>query len=268
MKITLLAVGLVIGIYLLLCCALYFLQERLIFRPDKLPPDYSFTFQGSDFSELNFKMPDGVTINALLFKANHSGKSKGLVFYLHGNAGSLRTWGNIAKTYTALDYDVLMPDYRGYGKSSGEISSAEQLFADNQLIYQQLKKDYREENIVIVGYSLGTGLAAKLACDNQPRLLILQAPYYSFKDVAKAHYPLIPSFILRYNIETADYLKDCQTPVLVFHGDEDTLIPHQQSLKLKAQFKSVDQLVTLDGEDHHGMTDNPRYQTTIAEFLQ
>jgi predicted alpha/beta-fold hydrolase len=139
--------------YVSICILLYFFQERLIFFPDKLNKNYQFSFNQS-FKEVNIKTKDNKRLHGLLFTAE---RAKGLVFYLHGNAGALNSWGEVAKRYTSLNYDVFMLDYRGYGKSEGAISSQAQLFEDVQKAYDEMKKKYREETIVVLGYSIGTG---------------------------------------------------------------------------------------------------------------
>ncbi len=107
--------------YILLCGVLFFFQEKLIFIPDKLNKNFRFRFD-QKFEELNIRTEDDKLLNGLLFESN---SSKGLIFYLHGNAGSLNSWGEVAKTYTDLNYDVFILDYRGYGKSEGSINSQE-----------------------------------------------------------------------------------------------------------------------------------------------
>lgn len=104
---------------MLFCLSVYVFQEKIIFFPEKLPADYVFQFE-EDFEEFKIKADDDKLINALLFKAD---SAKGLIFYLHGNTGSLKSWGYSASTYTAFGYDVIMLDYRGYGKSEGSITS-------------------------------------------------------------------------------------------------------------------------------------------------
>ena len=105
---------------------IYFNQEKLIFHPDKLETNFKYNFEGN-YEEQFFKMEDGTQLNGLLFKAD---SSKGLIFYLHGNAGSLETWGEIASNYTNLNYDIFILDYRGFGKSEDVISSESQFFSD------------------------------------------------------------------------------------------------------------------------------------------
>ncbi len=253
----------ILTLYILLCAALFYFQENLIFFPQKLDKDYQFIFD-QKFEEVNIKTNDNVILNGLLFKAD---SSKGLIFYLHGNAGSLSSWGNVAKTYTDLNYDVFMLDYRGYGKSEGSISSEEQLFQDLQIVYDLMKKRYSEDKIIVLGYSIGSGLAAEIASTNKPKLLILQAPYYSLTDLMRHSYPIIPTFILKYKFKTNEYIKDCTMPIVVFHGNQDEVIYYGSSLKLEKEFKTTDKLITLEGQEHNGMTDNPDYINEIRKIL-
>ena len=106
----------VFSLYIVLCGLLYLFQEKLIFFPQKIENNYQFKFE-QKFEEQNIKTTDGKLLNGLLYKTDNS---KGLIFYMHGNAGSLRSWGNVAKTYTDLNYDIFILDYRGYGKSEGK----------------------------------------------------------------------------------------------------------------------------------------------------
>jgi hypothetical protein len=249
--------------YILICVVLYFVQEKLIFFPDKLDKNYKFLF-AQPFEEVNIKTTDGNLLNGLLFKSD---STKGLVFYLHGNAGALNSWGAVGKRYTDLLYDVFILDYPGYGKSGGAIKSQAQLFTDVQVVYNEMKKRYKEEQIVVLGYSIGTGMAAELAAANHPRLLILQAPYYSLTDMMRHAYPFIPTFLLKYKFRTNEYLKDCRMPVIIFHGNQDEIIDYGSSLKLKEEMKGNGTLITLDGQGHNGMTDNPKYLEAIRAIL-
>ena len=113
-------------LYVVGCGFLYFKQESLLFYPEKLPANYQFQFPG-EHREYPVTTPDGTRLSGLLFKAK---APKGLVFFLHGNGGSLAGWGGVAAIYTQLGYDVFLLDYRGYGKSEGHISSQAQLLGD------------------------------------------------------------------------------------------------------------------------------------------
>ncbi|GAB2940814.1 alpha/beta fold hydrolase [Hymenobacter coalescens] len=264
MKLLALLLGAAGALYGLICLLLYFQQERLLFFPDKLPPEHRFRFPGR-FAERWVTAADGTRLHGLLFRTDSV--ARGLVFYLHGNGGALDSWGQVAPTYTRLGYDVFLLDYRGYGKSQGRISSEEQLLRDAEAAYQQLAADYPEARTVVLGYSLGTGVAAWLAARHQPRMLILQAPYYSMKDMARSHYPWVPGFLVRYPLRTYAVLPRVAAPVVLFHGEQDEVIYPGSSRKLRALLKPTDRLVLLPGAGHNGMTDHPDYQRVLRDLL-
>lgn len=253
----------IVGIPILLCTLLYLFQEKLIFFPEKLPKDFKFNFT-QKFEEVRIRTTDQKLLSGLLFRSD---SSRGLIFYLHGNAGSLSSWGEVAQTYTALHYDVFMLDYRGYGKSDGAITSQEQFYEDIQMAYNEVLKKYDEDKIIVLGYSVGTGPATKLASANNPKLLILQAPYFSLVDMMKYFYSFIPAFILKYKFETNEYIKDCKMPIVIFHGRLDEVIYYGSSLKLKDLLKKSDLLITLEGQGHNGMSDNPVYRMEVSKIL-
>lgn len=250
-------------IYFAACVILYFNQESLIFFPKKLSKNYIFKFDAK-FEERTIQTSDKTNLNGLLFKSD---SAKGLVFYLHGNAGALDTWGDISKVYTDLNYDLFVLDYRGFGKSEGEISSEEQLHSDLQTTYNSLKIKYPENKIIIIGYSIGSGPAAILASNNNPKILILQAPYYSLIDMMHQKYPFVPDFLLKYKFETYNFIQKIKAPIIVFHGNADEVIYYGSSIKLKPLFKQKDRLITLMGQGHGAINDNPEYLSELKLIL-
>lgn len=252
-----------LAVYVILCIGLYFYQEKIIFYPEKLPENYKFKFD-NDFEEVTIRTKDNKNLNAVLFKAQNP---KGVIFYLHGNGGSVKDWGAVAPLYQGMNYDTFILDYRGYGKSEDKISSKDQLFSDVDTAYRELLKRYPENKIIILGYSVGTGLAAKLASMHNAGLLILQAPYYSMKDEMNQKFSFLPKFLLKYNFETCEYLKTVQSPVVIFHGDKDEVINYKASLKLKNNFKKGDRLIVLKDQYHNGITDNLDYQNAMKAIL-
>lgn len=225
-------------------------KTEAIFKPSTNP---SLT-TNSNYQELNSKI--------------NPNNSKGLIFYLHGNSGSLAGWGNIAKFYNKLGWDVLMMDYRGFGKSEGQITSQNQLFEDNQIFYNFAKSVYPEDKIIVMGFSIGTGMAAKIAQNNNPKKLILQAPYYSLGRVMSDNFLFVPSFLLKYELETAKYLQSSQVPVTIFHGDRDETIFYSNSLALQKNLKNGDKLITLKNQTHMGIEENLEYQQQIGQSLE
>jgi pimeloyl-ACP methyl ester carboxylesterase len=260
-----LGVGLAVG-YVLVCTWLYFNQESLLFYPHRLPAGYHFQFPGR-YNERRIAAADGTALSGVLFRAD---SAKGLVFFLHGNGGSLAEWGQLAPIYQQLGYDVFMLDYRGYGKSAGAITSQKQLLADVEAAYQQVAADYAAGSVVIAGYSLGTGPATWLATRHQPRLLLLHAPYYSMATMAAhtiAVWPLLPGWLLRYPLPTNEFIRYVKAPIVLVHGDHDQLIPYASSVRLQA-LQPRARLLTVPSAGHNGLLATLTYQRAIAALLQ
>ncbi len=254
-----LGIVLVFG-YALACCGLYFSQERLIFHPDKLGEDYVF----SEGEEVELPVGDGISLNCLWMKEPDS---KGAILYLHGNRGSNRRCSHQAQTMAGGGYDIFMPDYRGFGKSDGEIVSEEQLFDDVQAAYDFLKKHYSEDQIVVVGYSIGSGMASYLAANNHPQQLVLLAPYTSVVDLKNGMAPFLPDFLLKYPLRSQAFLQKVKFPVTLFHGEFDEVIPFSCSEKLQAINPALFKLVSLP-EGHRGVIFNPVFQETVRKLLK
>ncbi|MCB9336050.1 MAG: alpha/beta fold hydrolase [Flavobacteriales bacterium] len=244
--------------------ALYVFQERLIFYPDKLSVKAQFKFD-NEFEEYFIETKDGEKINALKFKAKTP--IKGVVFYNHGNAGSLEYWGTKAIDFTSRGYDVLMYDYRGFGKSSGKIKNEKMLYNDAKMLYKKLLHDYAEKDVVIYGISLGTGVATKLAHENQPKLLILETPYFNFYDVSKHHYPYLPtSILLHYQFRNNKLLPELKIPVYLFHGTVDKTVPYDSSVRLEKLAKHI-HLFTIENGSHSDLNTFNYYHHKLDEIL-
>lgn len=251
-------------IYVVVVSYVYFNQVGMVFLSSRLSKDYRFDYQ-QKFEELNIKSFDGINLNGLLFKAENP---KGLVFYLHGNAGTLETWGKIAKVYTNLGYDIFILDYRSFGKSEGEIENEEQLNKDISIAYKTLIKRYPENKVIIAGYSIGSGLATILASENNPKALILQSPYYSFTELSSSRVPFFPDFMKKFNLETFEYLPKVKAPVYIFHGMEDQLIPYENSVRLKRLLKDKGHFYPLKNQEHSFMNENNDFQNQLKKILE
>lgn len=263
-KILLRSLSLLVAIYIIGCGYMYFWQESFLFHPEKLKDSHQFNFENR-FEERTIGA-ENFPLNALMFFASEE-KSKKVVFYLHGNSGNIQTCGHVAKSYTDLGYDFFVFDYRGFGKSKGEIDSEDILYSDTQQAYNILKQGYGEENIVVIGYSIGTALAAYIAANNNPRKLILQAPYFSMTDMMKLNYPIVPTFLLNYKLETYKFVQNCKMPIVIFHGTNDDVIPYSSSIRLKKYLKKDDKLITLKGQEHKDIGENKKLLRNLPNVL-
>jgi uncharacterized protein len=257
---------LVIVIYVVICVIAYKVQEYFIFKPEKLSQDFEFRYD-DHFEELFFDMPDGARINGLLFY-DVGEATRGLVIYFHGNTRSIKGWAKYAKDFISHDYDVLMIDYRGFGKSTGK-RHEEAMFEDSQVVYHKmLAKGYDEKNIVIYGRSLGSGFACKLASKNNPKMLILDAPYYSFSQLMNRFVPFLPiTMILRFSIRTDQYIKFVKCHIYIIHGTKDLLIPFRSSVHLSKLAPQKTRLVPIYGGGHNNLPSFPEYHKHLEEIL-
>lgn len=239
-------------------------QVKWFFPGARLAKDYTFDFPDK-FIEVVIRTKDSSNLSALLFKAD---SSKGVILYLHGNTDAVDKWGGVAKTYTALNYDLFIPDYRGYGKSEGSIKNETQLYSDVQEAYNYLKRIYPENKIIVLGYSIGTGPAAMLAANNNPQKLILQAPYYSLPDAIHHLRPSFDTSKIAFHFNTYQFLQKTSAPIFIFHGDADKMFYYGSSEKLKPFLKPTDELFTLKGAGHAYMDKNKDYLDALKRVLQ
>ncbi|PWH84516.1 alpha/beta hydrolase [Algibacter marinivivus] len=252
-------------IYLMVASALYFFQEKLLFLPTTLEQDYQYQFS-YPFEELFFKTEEDVVINAIHFKIE---KPKGVILFFHGNAGDLSRWGILAEYFVEKQYDVLVMDYRTYGKSKGKLSE-EVLYYDAQYCYDYLKDRYNENEIIIYGRSLGSGIATNITSKNNPRQLILETPYYSILDVARSRFPLFPvKQLLKYKMLSYQFLKDINCPILMLHGTEDQVVPYDSAKKLfEASPKNQTTFITIEGGHHGNLNTFDIYHRHINQVLK
>lgn len=245
---------------------LWFRQERLLFEPAPLPSDEAL-FADEDVREFMVDVP-GARLSVAQLKLPDP---RGVVFYLHGNSGNLRKWFVGLDAFRELNFDVVMMDYRGYGKSSGRIESEAQLRADVRAVWNAVATQYEGRRIVVSGQSLGTALAAGLSAELSeagwpPDLTLLISAYSSMRALADEHYPWVPSRVLRYPLPTADLVARCKGPVMLVHGDRDELIGHHHSEAIRKVLPQC-QLLLVEGAGHGDVHEHPSFREGIASAL-
>ena len=253
----------VIAGYLLLVIIVYLVQERFIFKPEKLKQDFIYKYD-APFKELFFDIEPGVRINGLHFTVD---KPHGLVLYFHGNTRSIKGWARYAKDFYRYNYDVVLVDYRGFGKSTGKRTEKDML-SDMQFVYDDLAARYTEQHIIVYGRSLGSGFATKIASDNKPRYLILDAPYFSFTKAIERFLPMLPvRFVLRFHLRTDKWIENVSCHTYIIHGTSDWLIPVRNSEKLQALNPNKITLIRIKGGGHNNLPSFPEYHNFIRDIL-
>lgn len=241
---------------------LYFSQEEMIFPAAKLSPDFKFSFD-VPFQEMMIPV-DGAEINGLHFQQPDS---RGLIFFLHGNGGNLDSWTSNVGYYQRINYDLFIFDYRGYGKSTGQIQSEAQLHEDVRTVWEIIARLYPDKPIVLYGRSLGTALAAKLATTVNPDLLILVSPFSSMIAMARQQYPYLPDWLLRYQFRTDEHIARIHTPIVFVHGDQDNFIPLEHSITLKERTSAIAKMLVIKGAGHNDIHEFQRYLEGLAMEL-
>ncbi|GHC52008.1 alpha/beta hydrolase [Ulvibacter litoralis] len=250
--------------YIVISVLLYYLQDYFLFKPEKLPKDFQFLYENQVVEEYNIETRDGAIINGLHFKVENP---KGVVLYLKGNSKSIKGWGKFAVDFTRHNYDVIMVDYRGFGKSTGK-RSQKAIKRDLQFIYNTIKEEVSEKYIILYGRSLGSGFATKLASMNNPKLLILDAPYYSLTKVTKRYMPFMPlSLIIRYPMPTYKWLKYVKCPIRIVHGTDDKLISFKTSIKLSQIKPKQTRLYPIIGGGHKNLNTFEEYHKVLSEII-
>lgn len=243
---------------------LYFIQEKFIFHAEKLPSNYEFSFR-NEFEELNLKTEDGEKLNGLLFKAK---TSKGVVLFFHNHSGNINHWSRSAVFINNQNYDVLMMDYRGFGKSTGDFNE-QLMFEDSLLWYNFTKKLYDEKLITVYGRGIGAAFAAYASSINNPKQLVLVSPIYSINYTAKANYPFLPTkLILKYKFETYKHIEKVKCNTYFFHGVKDKLVPFSSSEKLHELIKENSELYLIPKGNHYDLTNNAVFLDKIKEITK
>lgn len=242
-----------------------FLQKKALFRPVQLAADYPFRFD-VPFTEHYFATPDGERLNALLFPADMPAR-KGVVLYFHGNRDNLQRWGAMHRDFTVRGYDFFAPDYRGYGKSTGE-PDEKHYFEDALLVYKWLCKRYAPEEMILYGRSLGTGMATYLAAHVPARMLILETPFDNISGLLASHLGNTePPFKPVFHFPNDKFLRKAILPVLIFHGTRDRIVPHASAARLKGCLKPGDEFVTIEGGSHHNLPTYEKYRERLDAWL-
>ena len=245
--------------------ALYLLQEKLLFRPKPLLPDYQFKFN-IPFKEVNIPLNPTDNLNIVQFLTQDS-IPKGVVLYFHGNRDNVNRYARYAMDFTKHGYEIWIVDYPGYGKTTGKLSE-ENLYMQAKEVYKLASSKFKGNRIIVYGKSLGSGIASYLASKKACRRLILETPYYSIPDLLSNYTPFYPVGILsHFKLPTGEYLKEVNIPITIFHGSDDWIIPYRCAAKLKQFLKPGDEFITIDNGSHNNLHNFHQFNEKLDSVL-
>ncbi len=250
----LIAIAVFLGIAVTGCAALALSANRFIYHPDAsvVAP----TLAGVTAERI--PTSDGQTLVAWYSPPPRGGP---VFLFFDGNAGrpqlSNDRWRRIQQGRAGF----LAVYYRGYSGSTGAPSEAG-LHEDARAGYDWLiARGYRAQDIVIHGFSLGTGVAVRLAAERPARALILEAPFTSIDAVVGDHAPMLASSssMLTDRFASSDWIAGVHMPVLIVHGDRDRVVPFSEGARLFALANEPKQFVRMPGSDHNTLVRDGSY---------
>lgn len=221
-----LCLGLLIG-YLLICLSVWFWQRSLIYRPNKEANPPPQALELSRFEVLYLHTADSLPLEA--WWARPTSAKQPVIIYFHGNAGNIADRAVTMTRYLEKGFGIFLLEYRGYANNPGKPTEKD-FYQDAQTAVNfVLNQGINPQCIVLYGESLGCGVATQMALLNKVGALVLQTPFTSLAAVANVHYPFLPSrFFLREKYDNLLKIPYIHMPLLVLHGDDDSVVPFEQ----------------------------------------
>ena len=255
-----------IGSYLALSLLMFLFQNKLLYFPTHdiytTPDRYDLRYE-----EVFLTTADKCKIWAWFIPADNA---RGTVLFCHGNAGNLTHRLSSALDFHVARLNVLIFDYRGYGKSEGS-PSEKGTYQDVMAAWRFLAEEKKipAKQIIVFGRSLGGAIAAYAASQNAPGALILESAFTSVPDLAAQLYPLFPvRLLVRNRYPTRNYLSKITCPVLVIHSREDEIVPFSHGQALLAIANAPKEFLPITGTHGDGfITSRQEYRAKLGKFV-
>lgn len=216
---------------------------------------------------------DGVRLHGWLL-GTQGGPSAATIIYFHGNGGNIGNIGWLGENLSRRGFDVLLFDYRGYGRSGGSIGSEDDLYADADAAYELLAGRLKipPGRIVLYGQSLGTTAAIDLAARKKCGAVIIESGLSSASSMASIVLPWLPGWLhrlARNRFDSVGKLPRIGVPVLIAHGEPDPVVPTSEGRKLFEAAMEPKKLVIVPGAGHNVFgSAGDRYLDQLASFIR
>ncbi len=266
MKMILTTIGVLLLAYIGLCLLLFIFQKYLIYFPDK---NIMFTPRdvGLIYEDIYIETSDAERIHAWYIPSD---SVKGVLLFCHGNAGNISHRLESIKIFNALSLDVMIFDYRGFGKSTGSPDEPG-TYLDAEAVWEYLVRErgFPPGQIIIFGRSLGSAIAAGLSQKKKPAALILESSFTSIPDLGAKLYPIFPVRLLaRYKYSTIKRLQNISCPILFIHSPNDEIIPYSHGQENYQTARKPKQFLEISGSHNDGfLVSGKNYYEGILNFL-
>jgi pimeloyl-ACP methyl ester carboxylesterase len=249
-------------IYLALAALLYFTQESAIFLPG---PNDAGLRQRYEKSRVEIPTGHGETVEGWWIE-NPAATNDLAILYFGGNAEDVLYTAETASRFDARH--VFVSNYRGYGGSTGR-PGQEALYEDGLAVYEHaLKRGVRPDELIVLGRSLGSGVAAMIAGSRPVRAAIFVTPFDSLASVAAHHYPYFPvRLLLRHPFPSIEWARKASAPALVLGAANDDIVPVSHARALAESWAGPTRVHVLPDTGHNDIEQSPEYYRLINAFL-
>ena len=250
-------------VYFLILLILFFFQRNLLYHP--LENNYYGDKLKVSVSKVKIKTKDNIELLAWYHKKN-TGNFKTILF-LHGNAGSLENRIHKINHFKDFDINFLIIAWRGFSGNKGSPTELG-LYEDAKSAIIWLKnKGLKNQDIILYGESLGTGVVTEIAQNNNFAGIILESPFTSMIDAAKNKYPIFPiKYLLKDKYESDKKIKNIKSPILIMHGEVDKIVPFWMGKKMY-NIANKPKYSYFSKYDNHMMEYNEELLETVKKFI-
>ena len=247
-------------IYLVILGYIYLFQRSLLYHPSV----NGYMDDPKQFKYVEVKIPtqDGLEIKGWLHEKDLINKKT--ILFFHGNAGELSNRNYKLNEFSKMDVNFLIIAWRGFSGNEGK-PTEQGLYQDANSAMEWLKsKGVKEEQLILYGESLGTGIATEVAQNKNLAGIILESPYTSMTELAGKYYPLLPvKFLLKDRYESIKKIKNIRSPILIMHGGLDPIVPFQMGVQLYEAANEPKFKYFITNDDHM-----MRYDQNLTQQLK
>ncbi|MBX3402916.1 MAG: alpha/beta hydrolase [Phycisphaeraceae bacterium] len=257
----------VLAAYLCWCLVLSACQSSMIFPRFAAGPALPEGAMPRGVERWWLDAGDGVRVEAWYFAPAGVGSARApAAVIFHGNGELIDHVTDYAQWYQRRGFAVLMPEYRGYGRSGGA-PSERAIVEDARAFHARLlaRPEVDGSRVVFHGRSLGAAVAAQVAAEHAPAALVLESPFVSINAMASRY--MVPGFLVRHPFRTDRVLPKLGRPVLILHSTEDEIVPYSHGRRLH-EMTPGSKLVDLSGSHNGALSEQPQYWASVEALLR